>query len=189
MTKLLACLFLAAAQPQPLKILIVDGMNNHDWQYSTAAVRQILSATGRFTVDVATVNGSMPWNPDFQKYNAIFVNFNGGHKDDGVRWPKQAEESLERYVRAGGGLIVFHAANNAFLHWDAYNEMIGLGWRDKAFGPGLAVSDDGRIITIPKGTGKDPGHGPRHDFPMRMVNTTHPITNGIPTLWMHPSEQ
>ena len=189
MTKLLACLFLAAARPQPLKILIVDGMNNHDWQYSTAAVRQILSATGRFTVDVSTVVGSTPWNPDFQKYNAIFVNFNGGHKDDGVRWPRQAEESLVRYVRAGGGLIVFHAANNAFLHWDAYNEMIGLGWRDKTFGPGLAVSDDGKIVTIPKGTGSAPGHGPRHDFQMRVVDTSHPITNGIPKLWMHPSEQ
>ena len=191
MTKLLACLFLLAAQPQPLRILIVDGMNNHDWQYSTAAVRQILAATGRFTVDVSTVDASHPdqWKPDFQKYNAVFVNFNGGHKEDGVRWPKQAEESLERYVRAGGGVIIFHAANNAFLHWDAYNEMIGLGWRDKTFGPGLAVADDGRTVTIPKGTGMNPGHGPRHDFQMRVVDPSHPITKGIPQFWMHPSEQ
>ncbi len=187
--KLIACLFLLAAQPQPLKVLIVDGMNNHDWQYSTAAVRQILAATGRFSVDVVTVDPATPWNPDFQKYNAVFVNFNGGHKADGVRWPKPVEESLERYVRTGGGLVVFHAANNAFLHWDAYNEMIGLGWRDKSFGSGLAVTDDGRTILIPKGTGRDPGHGPRHDFQMRVVDPTHPITKGIPPLWMHPSEQ
>jgi len=189
MIKLLGCLFLLAAQPEPLRILIVDGMNNHDWQYSTGAVRQILTATGRFSIDVSTVDVSKPWKPEFQKYNAVFVNFNGGHKEDGARWPKEVEQSLERYVRAGGGLVVFHAANNAFLHWDAYNEMIGLGWRDKTFGPGLAVTDEGRTVTIPIGAGINPGHGPRHDFQMRVVDTAHPITKGIPPLWMHPSEQ
>ncbi|MEP6536712.1 MAG: ThuA domain-containing protein [Bryobacteraceae bacterium] len=189
MIRFAALLFLLAAQPSPLKILIVDGMNNHDWQYSTTAVRQILTATGRFTVDVSTWDGAKPWSPDFQRYNAVFINFNGGHKEDGVRWPRQVEESLERYVRAGGGIIVFHAANNAFLHWDAYNEMIGLGWRDKSFGPGLKVTDDGRVEVIPKGTGMNPGHGPRHDFEMRMVALDHPIIKGMPRLWMHPSEQ
>jgi trehalose utilization protein len=200
MIKALAWLFvpflLAAQKTPPLKILIVDGMNNHDWQYSTGAVRKILAATGRFTVDVSTTptredpkESWDQWRPDFQQYNAVFVNFNGGHKDDGIRWPTAVEQSLERYVRGGGGLIVFHAANNAFLHWEAFNDMIGLGWRYKGFGPGLAVADDGKILTIPLGNGMNPGHGPRHDFQMRVVNTAHPITEGIPTLWMHPSEQ
>ena len=189
MIKALGCLFLLATQPPALKILIVDGVNNHDWQYSTGAVHHILTATGRFTVDVSTFDGSKPWSPVFEKYDAVFINFNGGHKDDGIRWPRQVEESLERYVRSGGGIVVFHAANNAFLHWDAYNEMIGLGWRDRSFGPGLAVADNGRIFTIPQGTGMNPGHGPRHDFQMRIVEREHPITKGIPPLWMHPSEQ
>src|SRR5664279_979415 len=67
----------------------------------------------------------------------------GGHTPQGTRWPRETEESLEKYVRGGGGLVVFHAANNAFLEWPAYNEMIGLGWRDKSFGPGLSVGKDG----------------------------------------------
>mgnify|MGYP006180946763 CR=1 FL=1 len=31
------------------------------------------------------------------------------------------------FVRNGGGLYVWHAGNNAFPHWPAYNDMIGLG--------------------------------------------------------------
>ncbi len=99
------------------------------------------------------------------------------------------ERSFERYIRQGGGLVVFHAANNAFRDWAAYNDMIGLGWRDRNFGPGLAVGDDGRIITIPKGTGLDPGHGPRHDFEVHVLDPNHPITRGLPRVWLQPSEQ
>jgi len=118
----------------------------------------------------------------------VLVNFNGGHKDDGIRWPAEVEQSLEKYVSAGGGLIVLHAANNAFLHWAAWNEMIGLGWRDKDFGPGLIVVD-GKVVTIPPGSGMNPGHGPRHDFQMCVLRRDHPITRGLPKCWLHPSEQ
>ncbi|NNE90250.1 MAG: ThuA domain-containing protein, partial [Verrucomicrobiales bacterium] len=33
---------------EPLKALIVDGRNNHDWQTTTDALRAILQSTGRF---------------------------------------------------------------------------------------------------------------------------------------------
>ena len=122
---------------QRLSVLIVDGINNHDWEAGTRAVQAILTKTGRFTVDVSTTpprdapkEAWNTWRPQFSKYDAVLINFNGGHKDDGIRWPEEVEQSLERYVRSGGGLFILHAANNAFLHWTAYNEMIGLGWRD-----------------------------------------------------------
>ena len=89
----------------------------------------------------------------------------------------------------GGGLVIYHAANNSFPNWPAYNEMIGLGWRDKNFGPSLIVSPEEKIIEIPKGEGRNPGHGPEHDFQVTVLNTDHPITKGMPKKWMHPHEQ
>jgi len=182
-------------EQKQLSVLIVDGINNHDWETGTRAVKAILTATGRFTVEVSTTPPREAaqaewnnWRPQFAKYNAVLVNFNGGHKDDGIRWPAEVEQSLEKYVSAGGGLIVLHAANNAFLHWAAWNEMIGLGWRDKDFGPGLIVVD-GKVVTIPPGSGMNPGHGPRHDFQMCVLRRDHPITRGLPKCWLHPSEQ
>ncbi len=187
---------IAAAADKPVTVLIVDGINNHDWQTATREIKEILLADGKFTVDVSTTPpAGAPaeawdaWKPEFAQYQVVINNFNGGHTEKGVRWPARVEAALEAYVRAGGGLVVYHAANNAFLEWPAYNEMIGLGWRVKAFGAGLAVGKDGSIVRIPAGEGLNPGHGPRHDFEMHVLNTKHPITKGVAAKWMHPSEQ
>ena len=120
------------------------------------------------------------WRPDFSRYRAVINNFNGGPTDAGIRWPGRVEEALEAYVRGGGGLVVYHAANNAFLHWSAYNDMIGLGWRGKDFGPGLTILPGGQVVRIAPGTGLDPGHGPRHSFEVHVLAAHHPVTRGLP---------
>jgi alpha-L-fucosidase len=179
------CWAVVARSEDKLAVLIVDGINNHDWQTATRELRTLLLDTGRFTVDVSTSpSADAPaaawslWNPNFARYRVVVDNFNGGHTRAGIRWPRRVEQALEEYVRGGGGLVVYHAANNAFLEWPAYNDMIGLGWRDKNFGPGLMVSDEGKAVRIPQGTGLDPGHGPRHDFEVHVLNTGHPVTRG-----------
>jgi uncharacterized protein len=185
-----------ARSEEKISVLIVDGINNHDWQTATRELRMLLLETGRFTVDVSTsppadapVAAWGAWNPDFARYRVVINNFNGGHTHAGIRWPRRVEQGLEEYVRGGGGLVVYHAANNAFLDWPAYNDMIGLGWRDKNFGPSLMVSAEGKVVRIPQGTGLDPGHGPRHDFEVHVLNTQHPVTRGLPLTWIQPSEQ
>lgn len=186
----------AQSKPRQLSMLIVDGINNHDWQAATKGVSAILTATRRFKVEVTTTPAreAAPeawekWRPQFSNYDAVLVNFNGGHKADGLRWPVEVEQALEKYVRGGGGLVVLHAANNAFLKWAAWNEMIGLGWRDKTFGPGLMIDDAGQVVTVPAGSGLNPGHGPRHDFKLCVRPKSHTIVNDFPACWMHASEQ
>ena len=181
----LTCASSVFAAERKLSAVIVDGVNNHDWAAGTAAIQTILEGTGRFTVDVAT----FPKLPDFARYDVVINNFNGGHTATGTRWPAEAERALETYLRNGGGLVVFHAANNAFLEWPEYNSMIGLGWRDPSFGAGIAIGPNGRLIAIPKGEGLPPGHGPRHDFDVFVLAKDHPITRGLPAHWLHPSEQ
>jgi type 1 glutamine amidotransferase len=174
-----------AAAERKLTALILDGMNNHDWAAGTRAIQSTLEGSGRFTVDVST----FPAKPDFRKYDVVINNFNGGHTAAGTRWPRDVEEALVAYVKAGGGLVVYHAANNAFLNWPEYNEMIGLGWREKSFGEGIAIAAGGAVVRVPKGEGLDPGHGPRHDFEVYVRDAAHPITRGLPARWQHPAEQ
>jgi uncharacterized protein len=185
-----------AGERPKISLLIVDGMNNHDWLRATKILREILEGSGRFRVDVftsptanATKEAWDTWRPDFKKYDVVLSNFNGGHTAKGVHWPKDVETALDDYVRAGGGLVIYHSANNSFPNWPAYNEMIGLGWRDKSFGPSLIVSPEEKIVEIPKGEGRNPGHGPEHDFQVTVLNPDHPITKGLPKKWMHPHEQ
>jgi type 1 glutamine amidotransferase len=178
------------------RILVVDGINNHDWRTATVGIRSILSATGLFSVDVSTTPPREAraeqwdaWKPEFSSYDAVINNFNGRESESGVQWPGRVKDSLESYVRNGGGLVVFHAANNAFLLWPAYNQMIGLGWRKKDFGRGIRISDDDRVVYIPQGTGMDPGHPDRMNFQIHVREINHPITRTMPRVWMHPSEQ
>ncbi|HEY8932580.1 MAG TPA: ThuA domain-containing protein [Rariglobus sp.] len=179
-----------------IPVLIIDGQNNHDWVRATAILREILTNSGLFTVDVSTTpDRTAPpeawtaWRPDFAKYRVVVSNFNSGHQPKAPRWPAEVETAFERYVRDGGGFVSYHAANNAFLQWPAYNEMIGLGWRDKTFGPSLIVGSDRTVVTIPAGQGRGAGHGPEHDFVVTVLNTEHPITRGLPPTWFHPHEQ
>lgn len=186
---------MALAAQLRVRVLIIDGMNNHDWVAGTRAIRQILEASGRFTVEVSTTPPRpddpawAQWRPDFSRYDVVINNFNGGHLATGVRWPAAVEQALDDYVARGGGLVIFHAANNAFLAWPRYNEMIGLGWRDPAFGPGLVLGQDGRPEIVPAGAGPKPGHGPRHDFVITTREPRHAITKGMPREWLHPAEQ
>ena len=54
----IAVLFIAAlsvnAADDKIKVLIIDGQNNHNWKQTTPVLKKIFEDTGRFTVDVAT---------------------------------------------------------------------------------------------------------------------------------------
>ena len=179
-----------------IKVLIIDGMNNHNWQASTSRIIAILEPSELYDITVstspsreATAEAWTKWHPDFSSYDVILNNFNGGHSSNGKRWPDSVEKSFERYVKEGGGVVNFHAANNAFLNWAAYNEMIGLGWRPPAFGQGLIIDEAGKVQYIPKGKGLGAGHKENHNFVMTVFKKDHPITAGFPGKWMHAMEQ
>ena len=88
-------------------------MNNHDWQTGTRLMRAVLTAQGKFIVDVSTTPAGRDapaeawnaWRPQFSRYDVVINNFNGGHQENGVEWPREVEKSLEDYVRGGGGLV------------------------------------------------------------------------------------
>lgn len=76
------------------------------------------------------------------------MNFNGGHTARDLYWPRDLEKALEDYVSGGGGLISYHAANNSFPGWTAYNRTMRLGWRGMDFGPSLIVGEDGKMAAV-----------------------------------------
>jgi type 1 glutamine amidotransferase len=178
----------AAWSAEPLKALIVDGQNNHNWQQTTPILKQQLEQTGLFTVDVAT---SPPkgadmsdFRPPFDAYDVVVSNYNGDP------WSEQTKQALVDYVSGGGGLVIYHAANNAFSQWKEYNEMIAIGgWggRNDKSGPYL-VWRDGEVVRDPK-PGPGGGHGPQHNFQVVVRQPDHPITQGLPPVFMHSRDE
>ena len=198
MRSILYCLFIccifpgAFAQAQdpprkPISVLIVDGFSNHDWKQTSLMTKRILEESGRFTVSISTAPGTVDdmgwasWNPEFEKYDVVIQNTNN-IQNPALRWPGRVEERLEKYVREGGGLYILHSANNAFPHWEAYNQMIGLGWRPKETGYALEIDSADQIIRIPPGEGEGTNHGARFDAVIHILHR-HPINEGYPEAW------
>lgn len=170
---------------ESIPVLIVDGFSNHDWQQTSAVTQWILEEGGRFKVNISTVpEDSMArqsWLPAFDQYAVIIQNTNNIH-DSSLKWPVNAEKALEKYVSDGGGLYILHSANNAFSHWEAYDEMIGLGWRPKSAGSSLEIGPEGNLIHYPPGEGLGTGHGDRFNAVIQRLNR-HPINRDFPDAW------
>jgi len=170
-----------------INALVVDGYSNHDWEHTTRCISAILTESCGFHVTVSTypVEGRSDeiasWNPHFEKYDVVIQSCNdlGG----GPQWPRPTEVALEHYVENGGGLFIFHAGNNAFPSWDAYNLMIGLGWRDKDFGSAICIGEDGTVSRVPAGEGEDSSHGPRIDALLTRIGE-HPVHAELPRQWV-----
>ncbi len=178
-----------AEKADKIKVLIVDGQNNHNWQATTPHLKKILEESGRFAVDVATSpptgqkEAMAKFQPEFGKYDVVLSNYNG------EPWPEATRKALEEYVANGKALVIIHAANNSFTGWAEYNLMIGMGWRDNKFGNRLTLDPGGKEKVVPKGEGPGAGHGKKHAFAVVVRDAEHPITQGMPREWMHAPDE
>jgi type 1 glutamine amidotransferase len=133
-----------------INTLLLTGANNHDWTASAPCCAELLEKSGKFAVTV-TENPSevVEFADSLAKYDLLFSDYNGPN------WSEAAKGNFERMVRGGTGLVILHAADNAFPGWVEYEKMVGLLWR--------------------QGT----GHGSFHEFRVTIVDRDHPVTRGL----------
>jgi len=189
-----------AADAAKINLLIIDGQNGHKWAETTPPIKEMLEKTGRFTVDVLTSPPALPKNaddaakqagkdawakfkPDFTKYQVVLSNYCG------QPWPEDVQKAFEKFVNDGGGFVCYHFAVAAFKEWDAYNQMIGLGWKDAKFGEGICLDDSGKEVRRAKGEGAGGSHGPAHPFEVIVRDKESPIMKGLPEKWQHVSDE
>ena len=84
---------------EKLRVLIIDGQNNHNWRAMTPPMKAELERSGRFTVDVVTTPAPRAsrelwdaFHPEFSKYDVVLSNYNG------EMWPEGVRKDLEDYV-------------------------------------------------------------------------------------------
>jgi len=185
---LLAASFSAASAEPKLKALIVDGQNNHNWKETTPYLQKHLETTGLFTVDVATTpprgKDMSSFKPKFADYNVVVANYTG------AEWPKETQQALMEYMSDGGGLVIFHAASNAFPKWKEWNEMIGVGgWGGRNEKDGPMLYWEGGKIVRDESPGRGGTHGPQHEFQLIVRQPKHPVTKGLPEKFMHVADE
>ncbi|MCC7009577.1 MAG: ThuA domain-containing protein [Acidobacteria bacterium] len=201
----LACLSYSgaagASAQAPLEVLLITGQSNqfHNWRVSSAIIKRQLEESRRFAVTVATTppKGTEPgqdmssFAPDFRKYRAVVLDY------EGFEFAPATKRALVDFVSSGGGLVVTHAADNAFPAWPEFNEMIGVGgWggftpgyanRTAAAGPKVRWRD-GRMV-LDRETPGEAQHPSPHDFVMTVRTPDHPIVNGLPREWLHARDE
>jgi len=176
----------------PIAVMLLDGESGgpyHDWKRITPVLKKELEETGLFRVDVVTAPASTSgdlahFKPEFQKYQAVVLNY------DAPDWPAEVRDAFEKYVQNGGGVVSVHAADNAFPQWKAFNKMIGVGgWRgrNEAAGPHWFYQD-GKVASETT-AGAAGSHGARLPFTVTTRESEHPIMKGLPKVWMHQGDE
>ena len=133
---------------QSISTLYVTGANNHDWERTGPFLREVLTASGDFVVTY-TEDASTALESNLSGFDLLFLDYNG------PLWSEAAQANFLQAVKGGTGVVILHAADNAFPGWVEYETLVGMMWRE--------------------GT----GHGKFHNFTVTIQNAEHPITAGL----------
>lgn len=173
---------------KPIKTLLITGQNNHNWQVSHVVLKQILENSGRFDVDFAISpeqgKDMSGFVLDFSPYQLVVLDYNGDS------WPEETNRRFLEYVQNGGGVVIYHAADNAFSKWPEFNKICALGgWegRNENSGP-YVYWKDGKLV---KDSSAGPGgsHGRQHEYVLNGRDKVHPFVKGLPLKWRHAKDE
>jgi len=173
-----------------VSILLLSGQNNHDWVETNAYLQDILQDVEMFQTEVsltppkgADAADWDQWDPDFSQYDVILLDYNG------EMWPDRVKSSFDTYIAEGGTALAMHASNNPFPGWEAFEQMIGLLWRNADTGYQAYLDNEGELVKHSPGEGVGAGHGVKHDWQIQTRDPDHPIMQGIPEIWLHPFDE
>ncbi len=144
--------------PEPVRVLILSGKNNHNWKQTTPRLKEILEKSGKFTVDV-TVPPEGLTADNLARYGAILSNWNSWGKGakEAEAWGEPARKAYLDFVRKGKGHVTVHAGGSSFYAgWPEYRKVSLIYWNK----------------------GKT-GHGPQHTFKVRIDKPDHPAMRGV----------
>ena len=205
----LMCLshFVSAVPDKGISVLLVTGQSNiaHNWRVSHKALAAQLNDAKIFSVNIQSAYSLEKtvesFSPNWSDYDVVLLDY------EGPEWSKETEITFETYIESGGGLVLIHAADNAFPHWPAFNNMIGVGgWgnanlhepklypnqpkkqkgRDETSGPRIYWEND-HVVRDDSSGGAF--HPIKHDFLVTVRAPNHPITKGLPDSWLQGADE
>ena len=129
-----------------------DDVGVHDWLKTSAAIREILLGTGKFSVEVSGDLVPLESAEGLKAYDVVVLN----RYNRKAPLSDAAKQNLLDFVRGGKGFYVQHLASASFPKWEEFGKLCGRYWV----------------------MGKS-GHGPRSVFTAKIVDQDHPITAGL----------
>ena len=143
----------SAAEPAAKQIVIVTGQDviYHNWKKSAPVLKAELAKDRRLAVTVVEDLKFLD-SPDLKHFDAVVMHFRNTSDRAGMK----EYQNLEKFVRAGGGLMVVHWACAAFENIPDFVKLAGRVCNRK-----LHI------------------HDPRRVFRVDIADREHPITKGL----------
>jgi type 1 glutamine amidotransferase len=136
-----------------IKVLILSGRNNHEWQKTTPVLIKLYTDSRLFTIKVTEKPDTLTYN-ELRKFDIIISNWNSWPDND-FRMAKEWEHDFLKYIKRGGGALFIHAGASSFYGWKEYHQ-VGIGrW------------------------GKETNHGTQTKGKVYGFDQTHPVTKGL----------
>jgi type 1 glutamine amidotransferase len=152
----LAMMCCFSVYPNPgnaIKVLILSGKNNHEWQKTTPLLVGMYEEAGCFSTRVTELPDTLNYK-ELKKYDVVVSNWNSWPDND-FRMTARWEKDFLQYVTEGGGVVSIHAGASSFYSWKEYHQ-IGIGrW------------------------GKETHHGEQTRGKVSDIDQEHPITRGL----------
>lgn len=197
-------------QAKPIKVMLLTGQTDkyHKWEVTSRYLKATLDYQGLFSTDEVLIPSPGKeldeFVPEFSKYKVVVLSMNI------PCWNEKAMKAFVNFVKNGGGVVVIHEADNAFINDKEYNKMIGLGgwgglgaypkWQESLSNSTLNWKDrneksgpyyywkNGEYVTD-NTSGPGGSHGKRVPFVINIRDTEHPITKGLPGKWLHQNDE
>jgi type 1 glutamine amidotransferase len=136
-----------------IRVLILSGKNNHEWQKTTPMLAKILRDAKLFSVAVTDLPDTLKYD-HLKQFDVVVSNWNTWPENN-LRFTEKWEKDFLKYVRKGGGTLFIHAGASSFYGWEEYHQ-IGIGrW------------------------GKETKHGEQTRAKISGFDINHPVTNGL----------
>lgn len=136
-----------------IKVLILSGRNNHEWQKTTPLLARIYKDTHLFEVTITDLPDTLTYK-ELKKYDVVVSNWNTW-PDNNLRLTDKWEKDFLKFIREGGGTMFIHAGASSFYGWPEYHQ-IGIGrW------------------------GKETKHSEQTKGRISEFDPEHPITKGL----------
>ena len=144
----------AAGNDEAKRVLVVTGNDypGHKWPLTTPVLTTALGLDERMAVSVTEDPNDLA-TLDLSEFDALVLHFMDWETPDPG---ETARTNLQKFVRAGGGLVLVHFACGAFQEWDEFGVLAGRAWD-----PNLR------------------GHDPHGSFTVEITDPDHPITHGL----------
>ena len=122
---------LCAKIPEPVRILILSGRNNHNWKQTTKQLERIFSDTERYAVSITMRPDTLKLRT-LEQFNVVLNNWNSWPEND-IRWTTETERALSDFIKTGGGFVTFHSSTSVFYKWPEFGDFTTAEWIDSTW--------------------------------------------------------